>query len=84
MVPDADAGIRRNYVTKSVAMSKGLVSVSGNNFTLRADDTTVPSSSASGRDSVRIQSKKSYNTHVTVYVSSYTAPSLSPTLRSTS
>ncbi|KAI0315874.1 endo-beta-glucanase [Amylostereum chailletii] len=55
-----------NYVSKSTAQSKGLVSVSGSNFTLRADDTSVPSSSASGRDSVRIQSQKSYNTHVTV------------------
>ncbi|KAI0030483.1 endo-beta-glucanase [Vararia minispora EC-137] len=55
-----------NYVSKSTAMSKGLVSVSGTNFTLRADDRNIVNSSASGRDSVRIQSQKSYGSHVTV------------------
>ncbi|VDB89129.1 unnamed protein product [Peniophora sp. CBMAI 1063] len=55
-----------NYVDKSTAVSQGLVFASGSNFTLKADDTNVVSSSASGRNSVRIQSPNSYNSHVTV------------------
>jgi len=55
-----------NYVTRSQAISEGLVSSSGGNFTLKADDTTVLSSSATGRNSVRIQSPNTYNSHVTV------------------
>ena len=57
-----------NYVDKSTAVSQGLVFASGSNFTLKADDTNVVSSSASGRNSVRIQSPNAYNSHVTVYV----------------
>ena len=57
-----------NYVDKSTAVSQGLVFASGTNFTLKADDTNVVSSSASGRNSVRIQSPNAYNSHVTVYV----------------
>ncbi|KZV62425.1 glycoside hydrolase family 16 protein [Peniophora sp. CONT] len=64
-IPDPTHGYV-NYVDKSTAVSKGLVFASGSNFTLKADDTTVVSSSASGRDSVRIQSPKTYNSHVTV------------------
>ncbi|VDB91564.1 unnamed protein product [Peniophora sp. CBMAI 1063] len=55
-----------NYVSKSTAISQGLVFASGSNFTLRADDTNVVSSSSSGRNSVRIQSPHTYNSHVTV------------------
>ncbi|KAI0030591.1 2 beta-glucan [Vararia minispora EC-137] len=56
-----------NYVSKADALAKDLVQVSGNNFTLRADDQNVPSTSARGRDSVRITSQKAYNTHVSIY-----------------
>ena len=35
---------------------------------MRADDTTVLSSSGPGRDSIRIQSNAQYTTHVVVYV----------------
>ena len=35
---------------------------------MKADDTNVVSSSSSGRNSVRIQSPHTYNSHVTVYV----------------
>ncbi|KAI0032170.1 2 beta-glucanase [Vararia minispora EC-137] len=64
-IPDPTHGYV-NYVSKSTAMADGLVSVSGNNFTLKADDTNIVSSSASGRNSVRIQSQKTYGSHVTV------------------
>ena len=57
----------RNYVNKSEAISKDLVQVNGNNFTLRADDQNVPGPTARGRDSVRITSQKSYTTHVSMY-----------------
>ncbi|VDB91565.1 unnamed protein product [Peniophora sp. CBMAI 1063] len=55
-----------NYVSQSTAISQGLVFSSGSNFTLRADDTNVVSTSSSGRSSVRIQSPHAYNSHVTV------------------
>ena len=55
-----------NYVNQTTAQKNDLVQVSGTNFTLRADDQNVPGPNASGRDSVRITSQKSYNTHVAV------------------
>ncbi|ETW76293.1 glycoside hydrolase family 16 protein [Heterobasidion irregulare TC 32-1] len=58
---------RVNYVSKSTAQSDGLATVSGNNFILRADDTSVLSSSGAGRNSFRIQSNKQYTTHVAVF-----------------
>ncbi|KAI0052819.1 glycoside hydrolase family 16 protein [Auriscalpium vulgare] len=58
---------RVNYVDMSTAQSKGYATVSGNNFTLRADHTTVLGTGGRGRDSFRIQSKKSYDHHVSVY-----------------
>ena len=64
-IPDPTHGYV-NYVDKATAVSEGLVFASGSNFTMKADDTNVVSSSASGRDSVRIQSPKTYNSHVTV------------------
>jgi hypothetical protein len=57
---------RSNYVSKADAIAQNLVQVSGNNFTLRADDQNVPSATARGRDSVRITSQKSYTTHVSM------------------
>ncbi|KAI0315868.1 2 beta-glucan [Amylostereum chailletii] len=56
-----------NYVDRSTAQKEGLVQVSGTNFTLRADDQSVPRSGARGRDSVRIESKKTYGRHVSIY-----------------
>ncbi|KAI0315870.1 concanavalin A-like lectin/glucanase domain-containing protein [Amylostereum chailletii] len=56
-----------NYVDKNTALSNGLVSVTGSNFTLGADSHNVVSGSARGRDSVRIESQKTYGTHVSVY-----------------
>ncbi|KAI6026144.1 glycoside hydrolase family 16 protein [Pisolithus microcarpus] len=56
-----------NYVTESTAQADGLVSVSGNQVTLRADSTTVLSSSGPGRNSFRLQSNAQYTTHVAVF-----------------
>nr|VWO94484.1 Mixed-linked glucanase [Ganoderma boninense] len=58
---------RVNYVSQSTALSKNLTFASGDTLILRADDTTVLSSSDPGRDSVRLQSKKTYTEHVTVW-----------------
>ncbi|KAI6032879.1 glycoside hydrolase family 16 protein [Pisolithus orientalis] len=58
---------RVNYVTESTAQADGLVSVSGNQVTLRADSITVLSSSDPGRNSFRLQSNAQYTTHVAVF-----------------
>lgn len=58
---------RVNYVTESTAQADGLVSVSGNQVTLRADSTTVLSSSDPGRNSFRLQSNAQYTTHVAIF-----------------
>ncbi|KAL4068802.1 glycoside hydrolase family 16 protein [Scleroderma yunnanense] len=58
---------RVNYVTQATAQADGLVSVSGNQVTLRADSTTVLSPSGPGRNSFRIQSNVQYTTHVAVF-----------------
>lgn len=50
------------------AQSLGLVSVINGNFRTSADDTTVLTGGA-GRKSVRLESKDTYDVHVTVYVS---------------
>jgi len=55
-----------NYVDQSTAKSLGLATVSGSNFILRADSTTKLTNGA-GRKSVRIQSNKQWNKHVSVY-----------------
>ncbi|KZV64904.1 glycoside hydrolase family 16 protein [Peniophora sp. CONT] len=55
-----------DYVDLSDAQSLGLATVTGNNFFLRADHTTVLTGGA-GRKSVRIQSKKQWDNHVSVY-----------------
>lgn len=57
-----------NYVDQATAQSLNLTFASGNTLIMRADDTTVLSPSGPGRNSVRIQSLKSYTTHVAVYV----------------
>ncbi|CAE6419931.1 unnamed protein product [Rhizoctonia solani] len=57
---------RVNYVDQSTAISKNLTFASGNTFIMRADSTTTLSPSGPGRNSVRIQSKKQWSTHVEI------------------
>ena len=59
---------RRNYIDFATAQSKRLVSVSGNQVTLRADSTTVLNSTGPGRDSFDLLSTKQYTTHVAMHV----------------
>ncbi|KAH0828889.1 glycoside hydrolase family 16 protein [Lanmaoa asiatica] len=63
--PDPNWG-RVNYVDLATAQSKGLVSVSGNQVTLRADRTTKLTSSGPGRDSFDLVSKIINLTHLIV------------------
>jgi len=58
---------RVNYVSQSTAQSAGLYSVSGNTLTLRADHTTVLSSTGPGRNSFRLLSNNQYSTHVAIF-----------------
>lgn len=58
----------RNYVDLATARSKGLVSDSGSQVTLRADSATVLNSTGPGRDSFDLVSKNKYTTHVAMYV----------------
>ncbi|KIJ63545.1 glycoside hydrolase family 16 protein [Hydnomerulius pinastri MD-312] len=58
---------RVNYVSQATAQADGLVSVSGNQVTLRADSKTTLSASGSGRNSFRLQSNAQYTTHVAVF-----------------
>ncbi|KAJ7692219.1 2 beta-glucan [Mycena rosella] len=65
-IPDPTTG-RVNYVDQATATSANLTFASGDKFVLRADDTTVLDPSSAGRDSVRLQSKSAYSTHVAVF-----------------
>ena len=56
----------RNYVDQSTALAKNLTYASDDTLILRADHTTVLRPGGPGRDSVRIQSKKTYRHHVVV------------------
>ncbi|KAI0246779.1 endo-beta-glucanase [Lactifluus subvellereus] len=56
-----------NYVSGDVAHNEGLVTVSGENFKIRVDNTTYLNPKGPGRNSVRISSTKQYNTHVSVF-----------------
>ncbi|KAH7920553.1 glycoside hydrolase family 16 protein [Leucogyrophana mollusca] len=58
---------RVNYVTEATAQADGLVSVTSNSVTLRADSTTTLSASGPGRNSFRIQSSATYTTHVAIF-----------------
>ncbi|KAJ6492364.1 glycoside hydrolase family 16 protein [Mycena vulgaris] len=59
---------RVNYADKVQAILQSLTYASLNTFVLRADSKTVIShSSNTGRNSVRIQSKNAYTTHVAVF-----------------
>ena len=57
---------RRNYVDKETSKKAGLTTATSDSFVLRADDKTVLKPSGPGRDSVRIQSLKTYSQHVVV------------------
>ena len=61
-----DARSASDYVDKSTAQSAGLASVSGGNFFLRADSTTVLTN-GNGRRSNRITSNAAWDVHVSVY-----------------
>ena len=63
-----DARCRRNYVDFATAQAEGLVSVSGNQVTFRADSTTILTSTGPGRDSFDLVSNNQYTTHVAMYV----------------
>jgi hypothetical protein len=56
----------RNYVSDDIADKEGLVTVSGESFIIRVDNTTYLSSNGPGRNSVRITSTKQYDTHVSM------------------
>ncbi|KAN0081723.1 glycoside hydrolase family 16 protein [Tylopilus felleus] len=58
---------RVNYVDLATARSKGLVSDSGSQVTLRADSATVLNSTGPGRDSFDLVSKNKYTTHVAIF-----------------
>ncbi|KZV60019.1 glycoside hydrolase family 16 protein [Peniophora sp. CONT] len=62
-----EAGGYVNYVNKATAQSEGLVSVSGSSFKMGVDYKKTPSASAVGRDSVRLQSIKQWEYHVSIY-----------------
>ncbi|KAG9124142.1 hypothetical protein FRC07_012686 [Ceratobasidium sp. 392] len=57
---------RVNYVNQATAVNQNLTYASDNTLILRADHKTKLSASGPGRNSVRIQSKKKYSTHVEV------------------
>ena len=63
-----DARCRRTYVDFATAQAKNLVSVSGNQVTVRADSTTILNATGPGRDSFDLVSKDQYTTHVAMYV----------------
>ncbi|KAI0953730.1 hypothetical protein AcW1_007877 [Taiwanofungus camphoratus] len=58
---------RVTYVDQATALSDNLTFASDDTFIIRADYTTILSSSDSGRKSVRIKSNATYNTHVAVF-----------------
>jgi hypothetical protein len=58
--------VTSNYVDQSTAQRLNLTYASGNTFILRADSTTRLSSGGAGRNSVRIRSRKTYNSHTAV------------------
>ncbi|KAH9939824.1 putative beta-glucanase from glycoside hydrolase family GH16 [Amylocystis lapponica] len=58
---------RANYVDKQTSLSQNLTFTSDDTFIIRADSTSVLSDSDPGRNSVRIKSNISLNTHVAVF-----------------
>jgi len=65
-IPDPTHG-RVEYVDQGTAQANNLTFASSDTFILRADDTNVVPSSATGRQSVRIQTNAQYPTHVVVF-----------------
>ncbi|KAG8978196.1 hypothetical protein FRB90_008569 [Tulasnella sp. 427] len=57
---------RVNYTDKSFALAQNLTFVSKDTIVMRADSWTTLSASGPGRNSVRIQSKKTYTTSVVI------------------
>ncbi|KAG9100379.1 hypothetical protein FRC07_010416 [Ceratobasidium sp. 392] len=57
---------RVNYVDQATAQRLNLTYASSNSFVMRADYTTTLSPSGAGRNSVRIQSKKKWSTHLEI------------------
>ncbi|KIJ49472.1 glycoside hydrolase family 16 protein [Sphaerobolus stellatus SS14] len=57
---------RVNYVSKEEAIQKGLASVQGETFFMRADSKNIIPLSARGRDSIRIQSLAAYTDSIVV------------------
>ncbi|CAE6526974.1 unnamed protein product [Rhizoctonia solani] len=57
---------RVNYVDQTTAQRLNLTYASGNTFVLRSDYTATLNPSGAGRNSVRIQSKKQWSTHVEI------------------
>jgi hypothetical protein len=58
---------RVNFVDEATAQNLNLTYAASNTFIMRADDTTILSSSGPGRNSVRIRSNTQYTTHVAVF-----------------
>jgi hypothetical protein len=57
-----------NYTDMQTAIANNLTSYTWDSFILRADDKTVLSPDGPGRNSVRLMSNKTYETHVAMYV----------------
>ncbi|KAJ7178224.1 family 16 glycosyl hydrolase [Mycena filopes] len=65
-IPDPTSG-RVNYVNEATARSANLTFATDKTFILRADHTTVLDPAGAGRNSVRLNSKSRYTTHVAVF-----------------
>ncbi|EJD40541.1 glycoside hydrolase family 16 protein [Auricularia subglabra TFB-10046 SS5] len=63
--PDPTHG-RVNYVDHDTALSQNLTSTTSDSFVMRADSWSVLDPNGPGRNSVRIQSKRSFTTHAAV------------------
>ncbi|KAH7883471.1 glycoside hydrolase family 16 protein [Phlebopus sp. FC_14] len=58
---------RVNYVDETTARSSGLVSVSANQVTLRADSKKTLNATGPGRDAFRLSSNAQYTTHIAIF-----------------
>ena len=54
----------RNYVDQATSIKQNLTYASQDTFILRTDFQSVLNPNGTGRDSVRIRSKKTFSTHV--------------------
>ena len=55
-----------SYVNEATARNQNLTYASGDSFVLRTDSRSVLSAGGPGRNSVRLKSRRQWNTHVTV------------------